>query len=464
MRSRIHLSSLCVALTAATASAGADSIDDFVKSEMAKRQIPGVSIAVIRDGRLVKSQGYGLANIELKAPATVESVYQLASVSKQFTAAAILLLAQDGKLAIEDKIHKHLPDLPQAWNEVTVRHLLDHTSGIKSYTRIPDFFTTARKDYTHREIIKLVADSPMEFKPGDKWVYNNTGYFLLGMIVENVSGKSFGDFLEERVFKPLGMNSTRMNDFKAIIPNRAHGYSAAGGKLVNGEYVSPTQPYSAGALVSTVADMAKWDAALNSEGLLPRSIRERMWTEAKINDGKGAGYGFGWAVGNRNGRKLVEHGGGIQGFSTHIARFLEDRLSVIVLTNSDNGRAGTIANGIAGLTIPFLKVAELKPIPDKDAETTSLLRKAFISLIAAKPEEAPLTDSFRAFLTPDRLKAGSAQIAGQGPLKTFELLKTQKQDKLTIYEYRAGFQSSRYLVSFMLTEDKKIAGANVQPD
>ena len=408
MRSRIYLSSLCVALTAAAATAGADNIDDFVKAEMAKRQIPGVSIAVIRDGKLVKAEGYGLANVELKAPATPETVYQLASVSKQFTAAAILLLAQDGKLAIEDKIHKHLPDLPQAWNEVTVRHLLDHTSGIKSYTSLPDFFKTARKDYTHQEIIKLVADSPMEFKPGEKWAYNNTGYFLLGIIVENVSGKGFGDFLEERVFKPLGMNSTRMNDYRTIMLNRAQGYSAAGGKLVNGEYVSPTQPFSAGALVSTVADMAKWDAALNSEGVLPKSVRDRMWTEAKLNDGKGAGYGFGWSVGNRNGRKLVEHGGGIQGFSTHFSRFLDDRLSVIVLTNSDSGRAGVIANGIAGLTIPALKVAELRPIPDKDSETTNLLRKAFLSLIAAKPEEAPLTDSFKAFLTPERLKAGSA--------------------------------------------------------
>ena len=162
--------------------------------------------------------------MELSVPATEKTVYQLASVTKQFTATAIMMLAEEGKLGLGDKISKYLPDLPTAWKDVTVRHLLNHTSGIKSYTSVKDFFKTARKDYTHREILDLVAKDPLEFAPGEKWKYNNTGYFLLGMIIEKVAGKTYGEFLDERIFKPLGMTQTRVNDLHAIIPNRAQGY------------------------------------------------------------------------------------------------------------------------------------------------------------------------------------------------------------------------------------------------
>src|SRR5687768_8426298 len=354
MRTRILGVAFAAAMMVFARAGWADQVDDYVAGEMAKRQIPGVSIAVTRDGKVVKTQGYGFANVELEVKATPDTVYQLASVTKQFTATAIMMLVDEGKLALDDKIQKHLSDVPKAWEEVTVRHLLDHTSGIKSYTSIPNFFANARKDYTPQELIKLVADAPMEFKPGEKFAYNNTGYYLLGLIIEKAGGKKYGELLEERIFKPIGMTSTRVNDHKAIIKNRAQGYSLPGGKLVNGEYVSPTQPYSAGALVSNVIDMAKWDVAMASEGLLRKPMLVKMFSESKLNDGKGAGYGFGWAVGSRNGRKLVDHGGGIPGFSTQITRFLDDKLTIIVLTNCDNGRAGPIANGIAGFYVPEL--------------------------------------------------------------------------------------------------------------
>ena len=444
--------------------AHADQVDDYVKAELAKRQVPGASIAVVKDGKIVKAEGYGLANVELSVSATPDTVYQLASVTKQFTAAAIMMLAEDGKLGLADKIHKHLPSLPAAWSDVTVRHLLDHTSGIKSYTSLPDFFKSARKDYTHGELIKLVADAPMDFKPGEKWAYNNTGYFLLGMIIEKTSGKSYGDFLDERIFKPLGMTSTRVNDLRSVIRNRAQGYSLDGGKLINGEYVSPSQPYSAGALVSTVIDMAKWDAALYSEGLLRKSAREMMWTPAKLNDGKGTGYGLGWGIGDRNGHKLVDHGGGIPGFSTFIARYLDDKLTVIVLANSDNAPSGGIANGIAALYEPALKVTQAKAITDKNPAVTAMLRKAMETLLAGKKEGIALTPEFDAFLTPERIQLGPSLKASFGGLKGFELLKTSEQGKATVYEYRASFGTTPHHVMFVVTEDGKIAGANIRPE
>ena len=202
-------------------SSSTTAIDDYIQDRMRKSHIPGVSIAIIHDGKVVLARGYGMANVELSVPATENTVYQLASVTKTFTATAIMMLVQEGKLGLDDKINALLPDLPTAWSEVTIRHLLNHTSGIKSYTSVRDFFKTARKDYTQREILDLVAKVPVEFAPGEKWNYNNTGYFLLGMVIEKETGKKYGDYLDERIFKPLGMTQTRVNDLHAVIPNRA---------------------------------------------------------------------------------------------------------------------------------------------------------------------------------------------------------------------------------------------------
>ena len=327
----------------ATSSAAYEAVDAYIQSHMSKRHIPGMSVAIVRDGKVARAKGYGLANVELSVPANDETVYQLASVTKTFTATAVMMLVEDGKLALDDKITSLLPDLPAAWKDVAVRHLLNHTSGIKSYTSVRDFMKTARKDYTHREIINLVAKEPLEFRPGEKWVYNNTGYFLLGMLIEKQTGKKYGEFLDEKIFKPLGMNHTRVNDLHAIIPGRAMGYTWDGKSLRNGEYVSPTQPFSAGAYVSTVNDLAKWDAALRTESLLKRSTLDQMWTPTKLTKGGHADYGFGWELSKVNGHRLCSHGGGIPGFATYLARFVDDNLTVVVLTNSDTGSSAAIA-------------------------------------------------------------------------------------------------------------------------
>ena len=317
-----------------------DGVNAFVEGLMQKRHIPGVSVAVVRDGSVVLEKGYGLANLELGVPATENTVYQLASVTKTFTATAVMMLVQEGKLALDDKITERLPDLPAAWGKVTIRHLLSHTSGIKSYTSVRDFHKTSRKDYAQREILDLVAKEPLEFTPGEKWNYSNTGYFLLGMLIEKVGGKPYGEFMAERVFKPLNMAHTRANDLRAIIPNRAQGYEWNGKELRNGEYVSPSQPFAAGMLVSNVSDLVKWDAALTKHTLLDEPSLQRMWTPTRLSKGEETGYGFGWQTTKVNGHRLVSHGGGIPGFSTELSRFPDDKLTVIVLTNSDGGHSG----------------------------------------------------------------------------------------------------------------------------
>jgi CubicO group peptidase (beta-lactamase class C family) len=339
----------------ASPTAFAERVDNYLKSELKKQNIPGLSMAVIKNGKILKAEGYGLANVELNVPATPDTVYQLASITKQFTATAILMLVEEGKLGLDDKISKHLSNAPPAWSEVTLHHLLNHTSGIKSYTSLPDFNKNPRKDYTHEELIGLISDLPLEFEPGARFRYNNSGYFLLGVIIENVTGQRYGDFLKQRIFQPLGMDQTRVNELSAIIPSRASGYASADGRLSNGEYVSPTQPFAAGALVSTVLDMAKWDAALYMDKLLSRSSLDQMWTATKLNDGSTYPYGFGWALSETKTHRYVEHGGGIPGFSTQITRFVDDGLTVVVLINqSGTANPSGLARGIAGHYIPEL--------------------------------------------------------------------------------------------------------------
>lgn len=445
----------------ASSSTIVESVDAYVRESMAKRHVPGASVAVVKDGKVLLAKGYGLANVELGVPATDQTVYQLASVTKTFTATAVMLLVGDGKLKLDDKMSAHLTDLPAAWKEVTVRQLLNHTSGIKSYTSVKDFDKMMRKDFAPREILDLVAKEPLEFPSGEKWQYSNTGYFLLGMVVEQASGKSFGEFLAERIFRPLGMSRTRVNDLRAVIPGRAQGYEWDGKELKNGEYVSPTQPFSAGALVSTVADLVKWDAALADGKVLDGPTLEKMWIPTPLKEGE-ASYGFGWAVTKVAGRREVAHGGGIPGFSTEIARFLDDRLTLIVLTNLEGGHAGEMARKIAGLVVPALIEKPQEPIADADEVATKRLRGLLEAAVKGEADPDLFTEAAKGALIP-RIKETSARLPAFGTLKTFQLLERQEVGETIRLRYRAAFEKETLRASFVLDKAGKVAGLMIQP-
>jgi D-alanyl-D-alanine carboxypeptidase len=383
-----------VTLLLSLAAVSADEIDRYVDSRLKRDNIPGASIAVVREGKVIKARGYGLADVEHNVPATEHTVYQWASVTKQFTAAAVVLLAEDGKLPIDELMTRYYTNAPVAWSNVTVRHLLTHTSGIKSYTSLPGFFRTLRKDYTPNELLALVTDEPMDFAPGERHAYNNTGYFLLGVIIETVSGRSYGDFVAERIFSPLGMKTARLNDQFEIIANRATGYLNRSNKLLRSEFVSPSQPYAAGALMGTVLDLAKWDAALYTDKPFSASVRKQLWMPVKLNDGTTQPYGFGWVVDEMRGHPYVAHGGGIHGFSTFITRFVEDKLTVIVLMNA-GGDSASVAHGIAGHYLPGLTLSSIKPPKkDPDPELTQRLKQALTDL-AEKKDSDLITSGFR---------------------------------------------------------------------
>jgi CubicO group peptidase (beta-lactamase class C family) len=336
-------------------------VDAYVIAQVRAQHIPGIGLGVVRDGHLIKATGYGLSNIELDVPVTPETIFQTGSVGKQFTATAVMMLVEAGKLRLDDTITTYLPEGRALWNGITVRHLLTHTSGIPDYggeeSTMGKGIINFRADYTEDELVQKFATLPLDFAPGTKWRYSNTGYVLLGVLIHRVSGQFYGDFLHDRVFQPLEMTATRIISEADIIAHRAAGYRLVDGKIKNQEWVSPTLNTTAdGALYTNVIDLAKWDAALAAGKLLSRASYDDMWTPVRLNDGTTYPYGFGWGITQVKGHHLLEHDGAWQGFTMDISRYVDDHLTVIVFTNLDenNSHPDRIARGVAALYIPGL--------------------------------------------------------------------------------------------------------------
>jgi CubicO group peptidase (beta-lactamase class C family) len=333
---------------AQNSSANPDSVGDYVRSEMQKQHIPGLSLLVAKNGQIVRAEGFGLANVELQVPVKPETIFQSGSVGKQFTATAVMMLVEEGKVALDDPLTKYFPDAPPAWKEVTVRELLSHTAGFTDYPEKFDF----RKDWTEDELLKVVEGIPLAYPPGTKWDYSNLGYLTLGILIHRVTGEFYGDFLQQRIFQPLEMKTTRIISEADIVPNRAAGYRLVKGEVKNQEWVAPMVNTTAdGSLYFSILDLAKWDAALYGERLLKRSSLDLMWTPVKLKDGrpnKGS-YGFGWFMEERRGHRVISHDGAWQGFKTAIARYVDDRLTVVVLANLAEAKPEAIAQHVADM-------------------------------------------------------------------------------------------------------------------
>jgi CubicO group peptidase (beta-lactamase class C family) len=297
---------------------------------------PGATVIVVKDGRVLARKAYGLANLETRTPMRPEMVFELGSVTKQFTSAAILMLAEQGTLALDDDIRKYVPDFPDKGPRITIEHLLTHTAGIKNYTDDPKWPALWRQDLSPAQVVDLVKDAPLEFAPGTKWSYDNTGYTLLGMILEKASGVPYADFVRTHIFEPLGMTHSLYGSVTAVIPNRAAGYTKGEkGEWENAPYLSMTQPYAAGSLMSNIDDLAKWDAAVSAGKLLSADSWTKTFRGFRLANGEDTRYGFGWQLGAYDGHEIVHHAGGIVGYVTQVLRMPADRVYVAVLTNSD---------------------------------------------------------------------------------------------------------------------------------
>lgn len=322
----------------------ADPVEDYLRAQMSAHRIPGLALTVLRHGERIKTATYGWADLEQEVPVRPETVFEIGSLTKQFTAAGILLLAQEGKLSVDDRISKHLSNPPATWSEITIRHLLTHGSGIKSYTGLSGFELT--RHLTQAQFIAALRDLPLEFAPGTAYAYCNSGYSLLGYIIENVSGTNYWSFMRTRIFQPLGMDATTDRLPQTIIPHRAHGYEQTNRVWINRDY-DLTDIFAAGAIVSTVGDLARWSVALDGTQLLIAASKTAMWTPGENTKSRQSQYGFGWSLGSLDGHKNIGHGGATSGFSASHQRFPDDDLVVIILTNTDEQIATTLARKVA---------------------------------------------------------------------------------------------------------------------
>lgn len=376
----LRYSAIAVGLAAATAGAQQPSKDEIAKrvdslaaDYLARTHTPAISVAVLRGSDTLVMKGYGDASVEHHRPATASTVYRIGSITKQFTSSEIMRLAQQGKLSIDDPITKYLPDVPTHGQTITIRRLLNHTSGIHNYTAEPSWRTTWGQSLTPRQIVGFVDHDSLDFKPGDKWSYSNTGYVLLGMIIEKVTGETYANYVTHDLFKPLGLTQTSYCPSRPTDPTFADGYSAQSGTAKPAEFLDMTHPHGAGALCSTVRDLVKWQRALQGGRVVNAHSFALMTTPDTLNNGRPLTYGFGLAAGKLGGHRLIGHSGGINGFTTASSFFPDDSVNVVVFSNADAGPDAlglNISRAVFGMPLvtppkPVVAVALPDSIRDK---------------------------------------------------------------------------------------------------
>jgi len=389
---RARLALFATALVAAAAIAPAapetalpDRIGDYVRGFLQRHAVPSAAVSVVKDGAVVFAAGYGAANLEWKIPADEKTLYEIGSISKQFTAEAVLMLVEEGTLGLDDPIGRWLPSVPAAWSKITVRHLLTHTSGLYDWDGAPDF--SYRREYTPAEYVGILAAHPLAFEPGERPVYTNGGFPLLGLIVEAVSGRPFEAFVAERIFKPARMASTRFKHPEEIVERRAAGYLDNNGTLQNGEPLRPAIIAPNGGIMSSAADLANWSIALGNGALVKPATLDLMTAPLRLNDGTPYDAGMAWFLDTYRGRRLLLHNGSTTaGFSSVVYRYPAERLAVSALMNLDRWNAvNVLATRVAAFFVRGLSNAELAEMPDPDPTAGT----RFLALLADIAEGRP---------------------------------------------------------------------------
>jgi CubicO group peptidase (beta-lactamase class C family) len=322
-------------------------IDELVDGHMKTNGFSG-AVLLAKDGKPLVAKGYGFANVEWQVPNTTTTKFRIGSITKQFTSMIVMQLREQGKIKLEDSMCLYVSPCPDTWKPVTIHHLLTHTSGIPTYTAIPAWRETNMMPKTTDQIIAFFRDMPLQWTPGERYAYNNSGYFLLGVIIEKITGKKYEHALQEMILTPLGLADTGYDWTKTIIPKRASGYTGKGATLANVAPLDMQHPYAAGSLYSTVEDLLKWDQALYTTRLLPEAAKQIMWTPFREN------YAYGWNIGPPaaemfGGHRRMAHGGGINGFSAHFVRLPDPKVTVIVLGNNESASSSTVARDIMAI-------------------------------------------------------------------------------------------------------------------
>jgi CubicO group peptidase (beta-lactamase class C family) len=440
----------------------ADAIDDAVNREMKRFNIPGLSLGIFRDGKLVRKQAYGLADLELSAPAQADDLYEIGSMTKQFTAFLTLMLVEEGKIGLDDPISKYIPEAPASWSKVTIRHMLNQNSGLPEYVTIPGI--GLMDDFDRKKWMEGVTPLPLDFEPGTTWAYSNTNFALLGWAIEKVAGKPYTDVLTERVLKPLGMEHTRFENVNDVIPRRSHGYlPQPGAPMLRVEGMKGTSVQSDGTLLSTVDDLGKWDAALLERKLLKPESYRLLWSPGKLNSGRTRPYGMGWMLNPPGTKPAVYHPGASVGFGACITRYESPKITVVVLTNLYSSAPEVITRRVAEAYEPSLIPEIPKEKTDPNPDRTKRIRETLEKLGAGMPDMASLEPEFSAPLQTARARM-FPQYRDFTKLEKFDYAGETKEGSDTMVVYRLK-NDRRSLTAYVLwTKDNKLAQLYLRAD
>jgi D-alanyl-D-alanine carboxypeptidase len=349
---------------------------DALANKMLSRPVSGISVAVAHDGLVIFARGYGMANLEHSVAVTPETVFHICSISKNILAAVLLQLVDEGKLNLDDDVTKYVPEAPTHGRHVTIRQLLNHTSGIYSFTSLPEAADNERLDLTHEQVMALIKNKPLDFEPGTSWRYDNSAFYIAGMVVERITKQEYADYILEHVFKPLGMNWASLCNARMVVPHLASGYEVDRGRLVNTAFMSWKVPSAAGAVCATATDLLKWQAALNAGRFLGTQSLQLVRTPTALADGTLIDYGLGTRLGFLERHRVLGHTGSGGGFGTVLETFPDDHLSIVVLMNTDNGGAGPsvlLATAIARSMLGLPEKAILRDLPVPKEELAALI-------------------------------------------------------------------------------------------
>ncbi len=454
------------ALLAPVLPARADSTDDFLKAQMAARHIPGLSVAVVQDGAVVKAAAYGVSDVAAKTPATLSTRFILGSCTKPFTAVAVLQLQEAGKVDLDASASRYLPGLPAAWIRITVRQLLTHTSGLPNYREFLDYNTLADPNYVRpNSVTALLAGKTLHFAPGTKFEYSNTNYHLLGQIIEKVSGQSYEAYLATHQFHAAGMTATGLATGPAPLPGQAAGYNWNGTeRVVNKTFLPRALDFGDDGLMSTAGDLAKWTTALSAGRLVSAATLKQMITPGRLPDSTPTSYGFGFVVAPYRGQALVTHTGATPGYAATIAYFMDSRLAVVVLCNlfdqADPELTQPLALGVAKQFLPA-PPAEAAVL-NTDPQTAALLKTVSAQIASGTLDHALFAPALRDALTPAAVGPAHALLAPLGPLTSLSLLRRDPASGLA--KYRALYGTTAVVWLIAVDKDHKITALRPVPE
>ncbi|MEJ2408979.1 MAG: serine hydrolase [Novosphingobium sp.] len=450
---------LLLALSAlAPVAAWADPVADLVQAEMVRSKTPGVAVAVIDQGRITRIQGFGEANIEHHVPVHPDTLFKTGATGMQLTAAAVMLLVEDGKIDLDAPVTRYLAKAPAKWGKVTIRQLLDHTSGLPA-TPNGDF----RTDYTNDQLLGIIAAQDLNFPAGSRWRFSYADYIVLGFVIEEVTGEHWTRFMAHRIFAPLGMHTARGIDELAIVPNRAAGYELRGGALRNAEWVSPTANSTAdGSLYLSALDFAAWAQAMSQHRLLSKASWETLSQPARLGNGASCTYVPGWSIDPAGKAPAWGQSGSWQGFQTYTLRYPSQDLTVAIYANGENADAGHLARAIAGLTEPALAGEPAHALADADPRMTARARALIGDIAAGRSRPSDFVDFAKLDFT-ELTAQYAGMLASLGPLADFALFERPEQCGETDYRYRARYAKGMVEIRLGLNAGGKIANLQIDP-